>query len=112
MFDPSEAQNLRALSAQATPNTRPPAAAASATALPANGVAMAKGAEASNQKLFPILRQNLAEHRNHSTYVTTANKLKNWLSSDKAYYTVARPIVSVPAFAPADIYDAVSDLHI
>jgi hypothetical protein len=48
-----------------------------------------------NAKIFPVFANRLASH-DVDEYINTANKLKNWLGSEKAYYPDAlRNIVSL-----------------
>ncbi|KAG2125502.1 hypothetical protein DEU56DRAFT_824889 [Suillus clintonianus] len=42
-------------------------------------------AVAANAKIFPVFANRLASH-DINEYINTANKLKNWLGSEKAYY--------------------------
>ncbi|KAG2353332.1 hypothetical protein BDR07DRAFT_1428941 [Suillus spraguei] len=42
-------------------------------------------AVADNAKIFPVFATRLAS-KNVNEYINTANKLKNWLGSEKAYY--------------------------
>ncbi|THG98242.1 hypothetical protein EW026_g3897 [Hermanssonia centrifuga] len=51
---------------------------------------MSKNAVYNNEKLFPLFRENL-RGESLKTYEATADKLKIWLSKDKAYYDSARP---------------------
>ncbi|KAG2352727.1 hypothetical protein BDR07DRAFT_814670 [Suillus spraguei] len=42
-------------------------------------------AVADNAKIFPVFATRLAS-KDVNEYINTANKLKNWLGSEKAYY--------------------------
>lgn len=53
-----------------------------------------RNAEKNNDKLFPIFQKNLSSD-NLAEFATAADKLSGWLSRDKAYYTRARPMVSI-----------------
>lgn len=46
-----------------------------------------------NEKVFPIFAKKLSTD-DEGTFCHTAGKLSMWLSSEKAYYTAARPKVS------------------
>ncbi|KAG2354304.1 hypothetical protein BDR07DRAFT_1429857 [Suillus spraguei] len=71
-------------------------------------------AVADNAKIFPVFATRLAS-KDVNEYINTANKLKNWLGSEKAYYPDAlRNIVllfevfhiELSAVAAMDIYQA------
>ena len=55
---------------------------------------MSARAVVENEKVFPVFAKRLASH-DVKEYTSTANKLKHWLSSEKAYYPDALRIVSV-----------------
>ncbi|KIJ60334.1 hypothetical protein HYDPIDRAFT_32302 [Hydnomerulius pinastri MD-312] len=59
----------------------------------------------SNEKIFPVFARKLAS-KDIKDYLGTANKLRIWLSSEKAYYPVARPkIVELLEIAHATFAD-------
>ena len=50
-------------------------------------------AEKNNERLWPVFQQFLASSDDLSRFVSTADKLAQWCSVDKAYYAQARPVV-------------------
>lgn len=50
-------------------------------------------AVANNEKLFPVFTRKLSAAASLESYIMAAGKLASWLSSEKAYYPVARPKV-------------------
>lgn len=55
---------------------------------------MSSRAIVENAKVFPLFAKRLASH-DVKEFTTTANKMKNWLSSEKAYYPDALRNVSL-----------------
>ena len=56
---------------------------------------MSADALQNNDKLFPVFKDNLADAKH---FVDTAEKLRMWMSRDKAYYSLARPWVCFKSF--------------
>jgi hypothetical protein len=54
-----------------------------------------------NAKIFPVYANRLASH-DVDEYINTANKLKNWLGSEKAYYPDALRNVSIRILVQLD----------
>lgn len=50
-----------------------------------------------NEKLFPIFDSHLSDTKYGGNYAPSSEKFEGWLSNSKAYYTAARPWVSVAA---------------
>ena len=59
-------------------------------------LAMASAAMANNERLFP---QMLAKLSDAQTYMEEAQKLRMWMSNQRAYYPLARPWVSVASYS-------------
>lgn len=55
---------------------------------------MSTRAVVENAEIFPVFAKRLASH-DVKEYTSTANKLKHWLSSEKAYYPDALLNVSI-----------------
>jgi hypothetical protein len=56
-----------------------------------------------NAKIFPVFANRLAS-QDINEYINTANKLKNWLGSEKAYYPDALRNVSVRMLDQLDYF--------
>lgn len=90
---PASRNNDGAVPAQAMYAVAPAVSGSFSQVVDANGVnAMPVDAYKNNERLFPILLNGLADDKG---YAASATKLAGWLSVDKAYYSAARPWVSL-----------------
>jgi hypothetical protein len=53
-----------------------------------------QAAISNNEKVFPVFAKKLSS-ADEEVFCTTAGKLSTWLNSEKAYYSAARPNVSI-----------------
>lgn len=88
-------RNNGVIPTRTSPFSIPPAQAELAQgAAEPNGTATAMPVDAykNNERLFPVLKNGLSDE---NSYVVSAAKLASWLSVSKAFYTAARPWVSL-----------------